>query len=147
MKRATVHAAHKVPDRTPIQVYAGQEVAVGERDDEWPEFVFVTTTAGSGWVPARNLTISGPGGQWCAPPTTPPNCPPRSATPSTWLSKICRAAGSGAGPATATKVGSPSAPSTSKADGTRTRDTARLSRRSRRLPTSQGARVYPSLIR
>jgi hypothetical protein len=61
MKRATVHTAHKVPDRPPIQVQAGQEVAVGERDDEWPEFIFVTTTTGSGWVPTRHLTITGPG--------------------------------------------------------------------------------------
>ncbi len=28
---------------------------VGERDTEWPEFVFVTAAHGSGWVPARHL--------------------------------------------------------------------------------------------
>ena len=32
---------------------AGDEVAVGERSAEWPEFVFVRAEAGSGWVPAR----------------------------------------------------------------------------------------------
>lgn len=29
---------------------------VGDRDTEWPEFVFVTTSQGSGWVPARHLS-------------------------------------------------------------------------------------------
>ena len=61
MKRATVHTAQKIPVRPAIQVQPGQEVDVGERDDEWPEFVFVTTPAGNGWVPARHLTIIGPG--------------------------------------------------------------------------------------
>ena len=61
MKRAIAHIAHEIPDRAPIQVHAGQEVAVGERDGEWPEFVFVTTTTGSGWVPTRHLTMTGPG--------------------------------------------------------------------------------------
>lgn len=61
MRRATVHTAHKIPDRPPIEVHAGQEVEVGRRDDEWPEFVFVTTTTGSGWVPARHLAITGAG--------------------------------------------------------------------------------------
>ena len=31
---------------------------VGARDTEWPEFVFVTTPHGAGWVPARHLTES-----------------------------------------------------------------------------------------
>ena len=31
---------------------------VGERDTEWPEFVFVTALGGSGWVPARHLSQS-----------------------------------------------------------------------------------------
>ena len=31
---------------------------VGERDTEWPEFVFVTASHGSGWVPARHLSAS-----------------------------------------------------------------------------------------
>ena len=59
MRQVTVHRAHTVPGRPPIQVDVGQEVHVGERDDEWPEFVFVTTPGGSGWVPARHLTMSG----------------------------------------------------------------------------------------
>ncbi len=36
----------------------GDEVTVGDRDQEWPAFVFVTTPRGSGWVPARHLTSS-----------------------------------------------------------------------------------------
>jgi len=31
-------------------------VQVGERDDEWPEFVFVTASYGAGWVPQRHLS-------------------------------------------------------------------------------------------
>ncbi|PWJ54157.1 hypothetical protein SAMN06264364_10864 [Quadrisphaera granulorum] len=32
---------------------------MGERDTQWPAFVFVTSSSGSGWVPARYLAISG----------------------------------------------------------------------------------------
>lgn len=31
---------------------------MGERDTSWPEFVFVTTVHGEGWVPARRLSTS-----------------------------------------------------------------------------------------
>ena len=48
------HTAYTIPDRSPIRVDAGEEVEVGERDVELPEFVFVTTADGSGWVPARS---------------------------------------------------------------------------------------------
>lgn len=52
---------HQIPDRPPIQVSVGEQVNVGERDREWPEFVFVRSTNGSGWVPARHLSSnSGP---------------------------------------------------------------------------------------
>jgi hypothetical protein len=34
----------------------GDEVQVGERDTEWPEFVFVVAAHGSGWMPLRHLT-------------------------------------------------------------------------------------------
>jgi hypothetical protein len=47
---------HRIPGRTPIRIDVGDRVEVGERDTEWPEFVFVTTDAGSGWVPARYLS-------------------------------------------------------------------------------------------
>lgn len=47
--------AHEIPDRAPIRVTPGQQVQLGERDTTWPEFVFVTADAGSGWVPARHI--------------------------------------------------------------------------------------------
>ena len=31
---------------------------VGDRDGEWPEFVFVTASHGTGWVPARHLSAT-----------------------------------------------------------------------------------------
>jgi hypothetical protein len=34
-------------------------VQVGDRNSGWPEFVFVTTSTGSGWVPWRYLTTQG----------------------------------------------------------------------------------------
>ena len=58
MKRVTARTAHRIPDRPPIQLSVGDEVRVGERDAEWPEFVFVTTSHGAGWVPARHLSRS-----------------------------------------------------------------------------------------
>lgn len=48
--------AHQISDRPPIRVSVGEHVSVGERDGEWPEFVFVTRANGSGWVPARHLS-------------------------------------------------------------------------------------------
>ncbi len=37
----------------------GDRVTVGERDGEWPAFVFVTAQQGSGWVPERHLDRQG----------------------------------------------------------------------------------------
>ena len=54
--RAT--ASHEIPDRPPIQVVSGQQVQVGQRDTEWPAFVFITTGNGAGWVPERYLDTS-----------------------------------------------------------------------------------------
>lgn len=56
MDQCTVVTAHRIPDRPPIQVSKGERVEVGERDTEWPEFVFVTARSGSGWVPAHHLS-------------------------------------------------------------------------------------------
>jgi hypothetical protein len=47
---------HEVPEREPLQLVVGEEVQVGQRDTEWPGFVFVTATHGAGWVPARHLS-------------------------------------------------------------------------------------------
>ncbi|HEV8624318.1 MAG TPA: SH3 domain-containing protein [Acidimicrobiia bacterium] len=59
MRQVTVHTAHVIPERAPIRVGIGEEVQIGERDSDWPEFVFVTADGGSGWVPARHLDIEG----------------------------------------------------------------------------------------
>lgn len=56
--RAVAKTAHEIPDRRPIQLAVRDAVEVGERDTEWPEFVFVTAPHGSGWVPARHLSAS-----------------------------------------------------------------------------------------
>lgn len=37
----------------------GDRVKVGERDTEWPAFVFVTADQGSGWIPERHLDRHG----------------------------------------------------------------------------------------
>ncbi|GAB6937594.1 SH3 domain-containing protein [Isoptericola variabilis] len=54
-------ADHEIPSRPPLRVAPGDEVRVGDRDDTWPAFVFVTTgDDGSGWVPARYLDDARP---------------------------------------------------------------------------------------
>lgn len=54
--RARTVAEHEIPVRPPIQLSVGEPVVVGDRDTKWPEFAFVTTSQGSGWVPARYLS-------------------------------------------------------------------------------------------
>lgn len=56
MKRVSAHTAHEIPDRAPLRLTAGDTVTVGDRDAEWPAFVFVTAAHGSGWVPERHLS-------------------------------------------------------------------------------------------
>jgi hypothetical protein len=58
MTRLRATTAHVIPERPPIQVSPGQQVQTGQRDDEWPAFVFVTTDDGAGWVPERYLDTS-----------------------------------------------------------------------------------------
>ena len=58
MNSVVATVAHQVPDRAPLQLTVGQIVEVGDRDTEWPEFVFVTAADGTGWVPARHLSGS-----------------------------------------------------------------------------------------
>jgi hypothetical protein len=48
--------AHQISERPPVQLVVGDVVAVGERDVDWPAFVFVTGARGSGWVPSRHLS-------------------------------------------------------------------------------------------
>jgi hypothetical protein len=53
MQRARVIAAHRAPDRAAIRVAAGDAVTLGERDTDWPQFVWTTLAQGlGGWVPA-----------------------------------------------------------------------------------------------
>jgi hypothetical protein len=52
-------SSHEIPDRPPIRLEVGDRVEVGERDSEWPAFVFVTAEEGSGWVPDRHLDRQG----------------------------------------------------------------------------------------
>jgi hypothetical protein len=49
---AVAKIAHEIPDRPPLRLLAGEVVQAGDRDSEWPEFVFVTASHGAGWVPA-----------------------------------------------------------------------------------------------
>jgi GNAT superfamily N-acetyltransferase len=57
--RVVALSSHEIPDRPPIQLEVGERVEVGDRDDEWPAFVFVRAERGSGWVPARHLDRQG----------------------------------------------------------------------------------------
>lgn len=56
VKNVTARRAHAIPNRPPVHVLVGEQVQVGEHDTLWPEFVFVTTSHGTGWVPARHLS-------------------------------------------------------------------------------------------
>jgi hypothetical protein len=56
VKRVKATAAHEIPERPPLQLNVGEEVKAGDRDSEWPEFVYVTAAHGTGWVPARHLS-------------------------------------------------------------------------------------------
>jgi hypothetical protein len=54
--KARAVSGHEVPTREPIRLELGDEVTVGERDTQWPAFVFVTAASGEGWVPSRHLS-------------------------------------------------------------------------------------------
>lgn len=60
--RYVLAADHEIPERAPLVVSPGDVVQVGERDTEWPAFVFVTAPLGTGWIPARHIDIDGPFG-------------------------------------------------------------------------------------
>lgn len=42
MQRARVIAAHRAPDRPAIRVVRGDKLTLGDRDSQWPEFVWST---------------------------------------------------------------------------------------------------------
>jgi hypothetical protein len=56
MRTVVAQVAHEIPERAPLQLAPGELVQVGNRDTEWPEFVFVTADSGTGWIPARHLS-------------------------------------------------------------------------------------------
>ena len=58
MRTMVAKVAHQIPDRPPLRLVDGERVDVGDRDSEWPEFVFVTASHGTGWVPARHLSAT-----------------------------------------------------------------------------------------
>jgi len=56
VERVVAAEPHTVSERPPIRVAAGDVVEVGDRDTDWPAFVFVTAANGAGWVPSRYLS-------------------------------------------------------------------------------------------
>jgi hypothetical protein len=53
MPKARVIAEHRAPDRPAIQVAPGDPVTLGERDNDWPQFVWTTLASGmGGWIPS-----------------------------------------------------------------------------------------------
>jgi hypothetical protein len=56
--RVIACSAHQIPERAALRLAVGDRVTVGERDTEWPEFVFVTAAHGEGWVPGRYLSAT-----------------------------------------------------------------------------------------
>jgi len=52
MRRARVIATHRAPQRPAIRVAAGDTVTLGDRDTEWPQFVWTMLEGGhGGWMP------------------------------------------------------------------------------------------------
>ncbi len=52
-QRARVTEQHRAPDRPAIRVQAGERVTLGDRDSEWPDFVWTALASGlGGWVPS-----------------------------------------------------------------------------------------------
>jgi hypothetical protein len=53
IQRARVVERHRAPDRPAIRVAAGDRVTLGDRDAEWPQFVWTSLASGlGGWVPS-----------------------------------------------------------------------------------------------
>jgi hypothetical protein len=58
VRQVIARRSHEMSERPPVRLEVGDEVEVGERDTEWPEFVFVAGEHGAGWVPSRYLSGS-----------------------------------------------------------------------------------------
>lgn len=53
LQRARLVQDHRAPDRPAIRVAAGDPVTLGDRDTDWPEFVWTSLASGhGGWVPS-----------------------------------------------------------------------------------------------
>lgn len=48
LKHARVSARRRAPDRPAIQVAPGDAVTLGQRDSDWPQFIWTTLTGGLG---------------------------------------------------------------------------------------------------
>ena len=54
MQRRRTRSAHRAPAHAPIRVAAGDTVVLGQRDSEWPQYVWATLADGQGgWIPAQ----------------------------------------------------------------------------------------------
>ena len=60
MRITTALVSHEISQPHPMRVDIGDRVVVGERDADWPAFVFVTGDGGSGRVPLRYLSRARP---------------------------------------------------------------------------------------
>ena len=53
---ARVISHYRTQYANPIQFAQGERVTLGERDAEWPAFIWTTTADGNaGWVPTKHL--------------------------------------------------------------------------------------------
>jgi len=53
VKRARVVLQHRAPERPAIRVSTGDTVTLGERDTDWPQFVWTSLASGlGGWIPS-----------------------------------------------------------------------------------------------
>ncbi|QWP78483.1 SH3 domain-containing protein [Lysobacter sp. K5869] len=53
MRLARVIAEHRAPDRPAIRIARGDALSLGERDADWPQFVWAVQADGlGGWAPA-----------------------------------------------------------------------------------------------
>lgn len=58
VSRARVIAAHRAPDRATVRMAPGDPVTLGDRDGDWPQFVWTTLASGlGGWIPSALFDI------------------------------------------------------------------------------------------
>jgi hypothetical protein len=62
MFKARVIVDHRAPDREPIRVSRGDAVTLGERDSDWPDFIWTTLAQGlGGWIPMNVFDLDSVG--------------------------------------------------------------------------------------